>query len=228
MGKRLAVIIGVALAVGVALVLVLVPESRSALTGLFQNKDVFQGKSRDEWSKQLKDPSEKVRRRAYLDLAYIPEDATPPTGVYVALLKDEDPNVRANGAELLGTMGSRSREAIPELTAALKDKDDQVRAKAAEALGKMAPDSKSAVPQLIDLLKDESPEAVRGALGGLARLGPEAKPAFGAVLDLYKRAKDEGQKRNCVLALVSIDEPQANKENIFRPKMDRAAPPSGG
>lgn len=228
MGKRLAVIVGVALAVGAALVLVLVPESRSALTGLFQNSGTFAGKPKEEWARQLKDSDEKVRRKAYRALAYVPEDQNPPTGVYVALLKDEDPRVRADGAELLGTMGSRCKDTIPDLTAALKDKDATVRSKAAEALGKMPPDSKSAVPQLAEQLKDESPLAVRGALAGLAGIGPDAKSAFDAIMDLYKKTKDDGTKRNCVYALISIDEPRANKEGVYKPEFKKPPPPVGG
>lgn len=224
MTKRLGVIVGVGLAVAIALVLVLVPESRSGLTGLVENTSAFRGTPKEEWARRLRDPDEKAHRKAYWELAFIPEDQTPPLGVYVALLKDESPRVRADGAELLGTVGARCKQAIPDLTAALKDKDPDVRAKAAEALGKLAPESRSTVAELADQLQDESPLAVRGALAGLAGIGADAGPAFREILALYTKTVDGEMKRNCVLALVSIDEEAANKHGIRRPTMKRSFP----
>jgi HEAT repeat protein len=55
----------------------------------------------------------------------------------IAVLKDEDSELRASAATALGGIGPAAKEAVPALSVALKDKDKRVREIAASALRKI-------------------------------------------------------------------------------------------
>jgi hypothetical protein len=59
--------------------------------------------------------------------------------VLTALLKDDDPQVRAMAGSFLQLMGPGARKAVPALVSALKDDDANVRAAAAQALERLDP-----------------------------------------------------------------------------------------
>ena len=72
-----------------------------------------------------------------------------PWSVLIAVLKDNNANVRGSAAEALGQIGA---VAVEPLIAVLKDKDVNVRKSAAEALGQIG--DTRAVEPLITMLKD--------------------------------------------------------------------------
>jgi HEAT repeat protein len=224
MAKRLSITIGILLVVAVALVLVLLPDWRNALKASFQNKDSYQGKSKDEWIQLLKDP--KKRTRATMDLAYDRSDGSTPVPILIVALTNDDPDVRAQSAEILGSCGKRAEDAIPGLQNALKDKAPVVREKAAEALGKTGPKAKDTIPELIKLLEDwDAPRVCRGAAAGLAQFGPDAKDAVPALVKNVK-AKDEVIKTSAGQALLKIDPDRAAKEGVVEQKLKTmGAPP---
>jgi hypothetical protein len=83
------------------------------------------------------DPEVRMRARRVLDaittsLAYL-KDA----------LKDPDPKVRKEAAEILERLADKAREAVPALVAALKDKDEEVREAVMMALLAIDPDNKA-------------------------------------------------------------------------------------
>jgi HEAT repeat protein len=104
----------------------------------------------------------------------------------VALLKDNDKDVRASAAQELGAIELGRMEAAAAASAlidALKDSHAEVRGWAADALGNIGAEAKAAVPALIDALKDmerfpinwRSDRTVsNSASGALSRIDPEA------------------------------------------------------
>jgi formate dehydrogenase maturation protein FdhE len=58
-------------------------------------------------------------------------------------LKDADPKVRKEAAEVLERLGDKGKEAIPALVEAMKDKNDEVREAVTMALIAIDPDNKA-------------------------------------------------------------------------------------
>ncbi len=84
-----------------------------------------------------KDPEIRMRSRRILDaimtsMAYL-KDA----------LKDPDPAVRIEAAEVLERMGDKAKEAVPLLVEAMKDKDEKVREAVTMAIIAIDPDNKA-------------------------------------------------------------------------------------
>jgi hypothetical protein len=87
----------------------------------------------------LKDNDADVRQSAASALASIGRPAIDPL---VDVLRDKDQNkeLRANAAYVLGQMGHNAQEALPTLTKALKDDDKDVRRRAAFAVQRIVKD----------------------------------------------------------------------------------------
>ncbi|BAY47656.1 hypothetical protein SAMD00079811_52750 [Scytonema sp. HK-05] len=73
----------------------------------------------------------------------------------LALLKDEDSDVRYSAADALGNLGKGSEVVVQGLLALLNDEDSDVRDSAADALGKLGKGSEVVVQGLLALLKHE-------------------------------------------------------------------------
>ena len=71
----------------------------------------------------------------------------------VAMLADEDKELRIAAAMALENMGPAAAEAVPALTKALKDREGRVRPWAAIALGNLGPAARPAVPALGEAAK---------------------------------------------------------------------------
>lgn len=115
-------------------------------------------------------------------------EALAATPALVALLKNDDPEIRWNAAKTLGKI--HAIDAIDPLVGALKDPADPVREHAAEALGDMGPAASRAVDPLIATLKDPYSKARRDAARSLGQIGPAAKAA---VPTLEQLSKDDPQ-----------------------------------
>jgi HEAT repeat protein len=87
----------------------------------------------------------------------------------VALLHEQDADVRQNAAEALGKIGSQTAAAA--LTAALRDKEPRVRAAAARALARMG--ALEAAPTLVTLLADPAPMVQEASALALGELDPD-------------------------------------------------------
>src|SRR5262249_39590605 len=87
----------------------------------------------------LKDNDADVRQSAASALASIGRPAIDPL---VDVLRDKDQNkeLRANAAYVLGQMGPHGQEALPALTKALKDDDKDVRRRVAFAIQRIVKD----------------------------------------------------------------------------------------
>ncbi len=108
-----------------------------------QTKEEF-----DRLQDRLIDLDPAVRKSVVMDLIGFGEDAIDPL---IALLMDDDADVRVHAATALGWVGGH--DAVRPLLVALADSDTQVRRYAARALCWVVDDS--AVRALIDVLEDE-------------------------------------------------------------------------
>ena len=116
--------------------------------------------------KALKDHENALLRNASMELYIALGGRALPS--LVALLKDDDPEVRIFAANLLGDI--KDRRAVQDLIRAMKDTDSNVRVASTEALGKIrAPE---AVAALSEALEDE-PWVVMSAIKSLGDIGGE-------------------------------------------------------
>jgi HEAT repeat protein len=116
-------------------------------------------------------------------------------------LKNPDPSVRYNAAELLLRLGPVAKFAVPALQEALKDANGRVRMKVAEALWNIArPPARELLPVLVVDLKDKDPAVRIDALVVLRQMGTAAKAAIPAIA---RGLKDEDMdvRLEAVLAL---------------------------
>src|SRR5262249_30798061 len=97
-------------------------------------------------------------------------------------LADEDPEVRARAAKVLGNLTTDSRRAVPKLGVALHDPDDNVRIQAALALYKIGPASVNAINDLSSALIDPHPQVRINSVLALTTLDEEARPAIPALI----------------------------------------------
>jgi HEAT repeat protein len=139
----------------------------------------------------------------------------------IALLQDDDVEIRSTATEVLRKMQSANPQFIASLTALLrnpdanirsnaaqvlarwgkvtkptlitllKDPNPKVRSGAAEAFGRMSGTPKSAIPSLIPLLKDENPSVRAYTLWALMNMRGFAKPAIPALTTLLKDEDDQ-------------------------------------
>jgi hypothetical protein len=97
---------------------------------------------------QLIDPDPNLRKSVVMELLQYGEIAVDPL---IALLMDEDSDVRIHAATALGWVGRQ--DAVQPLTVALKDSNPYVRRYAARALGWVV--HETAIDDLIEALQDE-------------------------------------------------------------------------
>jgi hypothetical protein len=102
----------------------------------------------DQLQEKLIDLDPAIRKGVVMDLIQFGEMAIDPL---IALLMDDEPDVRVHAATALGWVGGR--EAIRPLLVALNDQDTQVRRYAARAMCWVV--DESAVDGLIEVLDDE-------------------------------------------------------------------------
>lgn len=95
------------------------------------------------------------------------------SGELVPLLEDADPEIRAQGAKVLGDVAfAQAREPLLEL---LKDDNARVRFFATQALGRIGnPDDQPAVVSMLEANNDEDAYLRHGGAIALARMGDEA------------------------------------------------------
>ena len=88
-------------------------------------------------------------------------------------LQHENPEVRVNAAEALGSIGEGAKDAVPALIQALQDQNKDVRWNAVEALRRIG--SLDTVSALIQVLQDADSDVRSIAAVALGEMGPEAK-----------------------------------------------------
>jgi HEAT repeat protein len=137
-----------------------------------------------------------VRGKAWKNTTADPQGSLPQPETQPALgipdliqrLRHKESTVRRSGAEVLGGLGARAREAIPALLIAACDIDAAVRKVAATALDQVDvgwptdPGARDAVPNLIQEMKRRSSDIVQTASLLLSRIGRSAVPELARAL----------------------------------------------
>lgn len=75
----------------------------------------------------------------------------------IQALRNRDPAVRKQAAEVLARMGSDAQPAVPDLIRLLDDEDESIRKEAARTLGRIGPAAAAAVPALMRTLLQPDP-----------------------------------------------------------------------
>lgn len=97
----------------------------------------------------------------WYDLSWPKLDIKPALPALIAVLQDQDSNVRGWSAQAIGNIGSEAAEAVPDLIALLSNSDEGSRNSACIALRGIGPAAKQALPALRKSLSDPSKD-VRG------------------------------------------------------------------
>ncbi len=164
------------------------------------------GKTRSEWLQLLREHKEvRFRRAAILALEFIGPQQPVLSGLYEALEKDPDPQIRREVAQLLGRMGPDAKGAALALATALqKDAAGPVREAAAAALGgKLAEQAQAHMPALTAALKDKDAGTRAAAAETLKNLGEAARPALPALAELARDRKEDRHARVFALQVLS-------------------------
>lgn len=137
-----------------------------------------------------------VRGRTWKNTGADPQGSPPQSAIQPALnipdliqrLRHKESTVRRSGAEVLGRLGPKAREAIPALLNAACDVDAGVRKAAAAALDQVDagwpadPLAGAAVSNLVQVMKGRSSDIAQTASLLLGRLGRSAVPELARVL----------------------------------------------
>jgi HEAT repeat protein len=111
--------------------------------------------------------------------------------VLVALLDDDDDQVRYFACNALVAHGPKSAPAVPALRKMLRHEVLYERRNAVNVLAAIGPNARAAIPDLIHALKDEDTWVTYYAAAALGRIGVEAREAIPALRELRQsdRAK---------------------------------------
>ena len=124
----------------------------------------------------------------------------------IRALGDDNPQVRANIANVLSGIGEPAKQAVPTLIQTLHDSDVQVRASTADALGKIGKPLKQVLSALIYALNDNQALVRANAADALGGIGPPAKQSVPALINAVND-EDKWVRLNVVMALGLIKEP---------------------
>jgi HEAT repeat protein len=217
--KNKRVIWGIAVMVAMVAVAVFInPENRGMVTGLFQSRNSFAGRSKNDWLTDLASSKFSVKSKAHLALIY-QEGAESGVPILIDGLKHDSGQVRAECADILGSYGGHGKAAIQPLMAALDDLDPEVKIKASDSLQKLVPDSKVAIPALARLLVDTDKDVRLHAAGCLGGFGADARPAWEALVRLHKEEKDPYILGQVAQAMYLIDNVAAWRAGVEQPRI---------
>ena len=134
----------------------------------------------------LKNPHERIRRKATDALQQFGAEAKEVVPALVELLKAENTEIREAAIDVIQEIGPDASAAVPALRLVLSENSPRnLKLGAAYALGKIGPAAKDAVPELVKALeaKDEVNDFLRSnAADALGGIGPEAKAAVPALI----------------------------------------------
>jgi HEAT repeat protein len=103
-------------------------------------------------------------------------------------IRSDTVKTRVAAVQVLGTIGSDAKAAVPDLAeAARRDPDRDVRMYAAASLGQIGADAKEAVEPLIELVRHEPDlQVILVAIETLGRIGPAARPSIPVLAPIAK------------------------------------------
>ncbi len=156
------------------------------------------------------------RKYALAALASLGTDARPAATALCHALKDPDPAVKRQAADVLGGLGPAVRDAAREaLVNALHDADPDVGASAAAALAKMGPPTKADDTDLLLSLTDKAEAARRYALASLRDLGPDAADFAPYLREAVTGDASPELRRLAVSALLAVSPDAPNSIDAF-------------
>lgn len=131
--------------------------------------------------------------KAIADIASSGDDARQALPALVSFLDDEDPDIRAAAATVIGRIGHYDKAAVDRLIRAFDDRGEPRRGGmvcyfAADAVGRLGA---RCVPVLTKLLSSENVQKRRCAGLALGRIGPEAEPAVDALTAMLLEDADK-------------------------------------
>jgi len=159
--------------------------------GLGADERRHEGRTLEEWRRNLRDPAPEVRYRSVQALEQFEDAAVP---ALIEALQDADPGVSATAAAVLPRLGLGARAAVPTLAALVVHGDEVIRYAAVESLVRIEP--AAVVPALVRGLSDDSAAVRRDAADALASLAAMAKGAVPPELPpmllhpFYDRSRD--------------------------------------
>jgi hypothetical protein len=168
------------------------------LLGLLKNESFYRGRPTSYWRAKVyeqvhagRDNSQAAREPLELEPTF--GVAPDPVGipVLVALLDDEDDQVRFFACNALVAHGPKSAPAVPALRKMLRHEDVYQRRNGVKTLAAIGPDARAAIPDLIQALKDEDSWVNYFAAVALGKIGAEAREAVPALREL--RASDRAK-----------------------------------
>ena len=108
----------------------------------------------------------------------------------MGLLKDDDPDLRWDGANSLGGDDLHPREAMSALIEATHDSNAKVRAVAANGLGRFGSDGKLAIPTLLACLKDGDAQVRWSTVMALGEIDPLDERVFPVLIEAVQESAD--------------------------------------
>jgi HEAT repeat protein len=202
---------------------------------------IIEGKSLEEWAKDLKDKDPYVRENAIHMLKVFGSGARDYAPQIIFALGDKDISIRVNAAITLGFIGmddeARSK-GINALIRLLGDPQGIVRYQAAQALNRLGRDATPAVRALLTTLRDQQSWEIRRAAAaalGTAGFDPAGGPDRQVLRDLGEALNDhcvevrvETVKALIVLGIPGVAADKAAEEKnltylIARDKQPRVA-----
>ena len=130
----------------------------------------------------------------------------PAASILVEALKDDDAEVRAHAAFVLGRRVPTKQSVISALIGSLSDEGRQVRLSAADSLGEIGDAARSAVPRLVEALGDEWEGVRQHAAVALGKMGPAAESAVPALVEALED-RDEMVRVHAARALGLVGRP---------------------
>jgi hypothetical protein len=155
---------------------------------------------------QLIDPDPRVRKAVVMELIQYGEDAVDPL---IALLMDEDSDVRVHAATALGWVGGR--DAVQPLLVALQDENPYVRRYAARAMCWVV--DETAIEGLLQSLQDEDNYVRQYAARALG--WSQDTRAVGPLLELLSREENADVQEYVLTALDDLGEHNVRVERAM-------------
>ncbi len=175
------------------LVLERVPQEREPVveaperpTAIASNTPIYRGQPLGYYTSRLKSAAGKESAELLRAIGSFEADAAPATDTLIAMLSNQDPEVRGAAANALAQIAPGASKSAQQLRKLLADSNPRVRCQAALALKSFGEKSAAAVPELTQALSDPIPYVRAGAADALGAIGPKSKAAVAALIARLK------------------------------------------
>jgi len=166
---------------------------------------IVEGRTVDEWRRDLASPTVAVRRKAANVLAQVAGSGAGPVGSVLApALKDADPEVRLTAAVAMATSRQEPQTVTAVLVSAFRANDVTLRRAGSMGLTMMGPAAKSAAPALLLAFTGDPDATVRqNAAAALLQIGPASTDVVPGLTGAL-RHRDPEVRRAAAMVLGSL------------------------